>query len=314
MSVLKVKSNLRAIANMAHRLDARALDLANSPLMPGGDAMVNLAHVANLDDWIRRNDLAGHELANYEDPNELWSPFQLLRAWSEQWRASLDMAYDEPNWYPSLTTEVAFLINADVLEWAWNHEIHFDDFAADVARAKTKLETILREGDRPDRIRVTCPDCDSGRRLIIRYGADEDEDAWKCPACKHRFDADAVRRAYAKQLRGAGAARWVRLADAVSILRKHGEPEDVVRAWADGERVEVATDDAWALYVWWPDIWREHLARRQALALARRAQADRAERKAACVAEHGEDCWDHGGRRRPGQPGCARALAEITAV
>lgn len=356
MSTVKVSINLRAILNMTDRLEARALDLANSPIMPGGDAMVNLAHVANFETWARRNDLSADELANYEDPDELWSPFQILRFWSEQWRVIFAMDYEDPAWRPTLRTEAAFLINADVLTWAWDHEVHFDDFAADVRSARARLEGILREGERPDRIRVVCPDCDSGKRLIIRYAkakvvghacrccgayrpasadplprcpnlwcwsvappievtaSDERDDTWKCPACKHRFDAAAVRRAHAKQLRSEGAARWVRLADAVSILRKQGWRDDTIRDWADGEQVEVATDDTGSLFVWWPDIWRRHLAHRQERDNAKREMDERAARKAVCAEEHGEDCWADGHQGKPGQRGCARSLDRMTAV
>lgn len=314
MSTLKVVTSLRAIINMADRLDTRALDLANSPLMPGGEAMVNLAHVANLDTWMRRNDLASDELANYEDPDELWSPFQILRYWSEQWRPSLGMDHDEPTWYPSLRSEAHFLANADVLTWAWANEPNFTTFAGDVASARARLEGILREGERPDRIRVTCPDCASGRRLIIRYGETEDDDQWKCPACRHRFDADAVKRAYAKQLRGEGAARWVTLNDAISILRKQGWREDTIRGWVDGDTVEAATDDSWQVYVWWPDIWRRHLAHRQGRDMAKRLADERAARKAYCAEHHGPDCWDEGHQGKPGRRGCARSMDEMTAV
>lgn len=312
--MLNVASDLRAILNMSDRLDLRALDLANSPLMPGGEAMVNLAHVADFESWARRNDLASDELANYEDPDELWSPFQVLRFWSEQWRSALGMDYDEPNWFPSLRSEAAFLANVDVLAWAWDNELHYDDFAGDVRSARSRLEGILREGERPDRIRVVCPDCESGRRLIVRYGVTEDDDNWKCPACKHRFDADAVRRAYAKQLRGEGASRWVSLADAVSILRKQGWRDETIRGWADGEMVEVATDDTDHLFVWWPDIWRAHLAHTNAREVAKRVTVDRVARKAYCLENHAAGCWEEGHQGKPGQRGCAALLPEMTAV
>lgn len=315
MSVLKVTTNLRAIVNMADRLEARALDLANSPLMPGGEAMVNLAYVANLEDWQRRNDLSAQELANYEDPDELWSPFQTLRFWSEQWRSTLGMDnHDDLTWRPSLRSEAGFLANTDVLAWAWDNEIHYEAFADDVRAAMSRLEGILREGERPDRIRVTCPDCESGKRLIIQYGADDDADRWKCPACKHRFDADEVRDAYAKQLRGEGAARWVMLTDALSIMRTRGVREETAREWVDGDQVEVATDNAWRLLVWWPDMWRAHLAHRNACEQARRVAKERAQRKAYCVENHADGCWEDGHQGKPGQRGCARMSPETTAV
>lgn len=314
VSIVKVTTNLRAVLNMADRLESRALDLANSSLMPGGEAMVNLAHVANLEDWARRNDLSADQLANYEDPDELWSPFQMLRYWTEQWRTEVGMDYDDPAWRPTLRSEAAFLLNPDVLAWAWDNELHFDEFSTDIAKAKSRLEGILREGERPDRIRVVCPDCDAGRRLIVRYGATDADDTWKCPACKHRFDADAVERAYAKQLRHQGAERWVKLTDAISIMRKHGWRGESVRDWVDGTNVEAATDDTGALFAWWPDLWRAHLVNRQRCEAAIKVAKERAARKAYCLENHADGCWEEGHQGKPGQRGCAGMLRETTAV
>lgn len=314
MSVLKISASLRAIINMAHRLDSRALDLANSSLMPGGAAMVNLAHVADLSSWARRNDLAADELASYEDPDELWSPFQMLRYWSEQWRVELGMNYDEPSWYPTIQSEAAFLANPDVLEWAWSHELHFDEFAGDIASARSRLEGILREGERPDRIRVVCPDCDSGKRLIIVYGLDDESDRWKCPECKHKFDGDEVQRAFAKQLRSAGADRWVTLADALSIMQRQGWQEKTVRSWAESDDVDTGRDGQGRIIVYWPDIWRAHLTHRHDRDEAKRVATEREVRKANCLKNHAEGCWEEGHQGKPGRRGCAGMLQKTEAV
>lgn len=305
--VVKVAQDLRAIVGMIARLETRVLDLANSALMPGGEAMVNLAGVADMGTWVRRDELASGDLAPYEDPDELWSPFQMLAFWSEGWRVELGQDYDDPAWRPTIATEAAFLRNHDVLTWAWDNEVHWDDFAADMATAKSRMESILLEGERAERIRVVCPDCDAGKRLIIRYGASEDEDVWKCPACRHSFDADDVHRAYAKQLRGAGAARWVSLTDAIDVLRREGGwRSTTIRAWASSETVETERRGGTRL-VWWPDIWRAHLAHRRLRDVTRRKMLDLAQRKAYCGAAHGPDCWIRG-------RGCSEVNAEMTLV
>jgi hypothetical protein len=51
--------------------------------------------------------------------------------------------HDDPRWRPTLVSEAKFLRNHDVAEWIWNNEVHWDDYAGDVERAKTKLENIL---------------------------------------------------------------------------------------------------------------------------------------------------------------------------
>lgn len=319
-------SDLRAIIDMAHRLEARAVDLAGAEI-PGGEAIVNLADVADMNTWGRRNELAADDLAQYEDPDELWSSFQMLRFWSEQWRTDLGMDYDDPRWRPSLVSEAEFLRNSDVLAWAWDNEPHYDDFAADVARARTKLEDVVREGQRAERLRVTCPDCaqthrngdesdeqaeDGERtaerrtapRLVAVYGSNPNADRWKCPVCKHKFDHDAVQRARTSQMRQAGIAqRWIAVADAVSILRRQGGwREKTIRAWAN-DRTEVsATTRGTVRMVWWPDMWRLHLLHQLDVREARRKELDRAQRKAWCAVVHGEDCWRHG-------RGCSELLA-----
>lgn len=343
MTTTDVSRNLAAILDMAARLEARAIDRAGDHDIVGGEAMVNLAGVANLADWARRNDLADDALLAYEDPDELWSPFQTLAFWSEQWRTELGMDHDDPRWRPSIATEAGFLRNPDVLAWAWDNELHWDDFAADVATARTKLEAVLIEGERADRLRVVCPDCtksiaedaqnaalsdeqgldgeshqcDSERpaerrtapRLIAVYGTTRDADRWKCPACRHRFTAEDVRRASASQMRAAGVAeRWLPLADAISIIRRHGDwREKTIRSWA-ADDTEVSTKvERGVRMVWWPDMWRRHLLHRWEVNEARRAEEERAQRRAACARNHGADCWVH---RR----GCSRILARAGAV
>lgn len=340
MSITKVSTDLRAIIDMAERLEARAIDeatrgdrLGSGPL--GGEAMVNLASVADMSAWLRRNDLAGDALVSYEDPDELWSSFQTLRFWSEQWRVDLDMDYDDPTWRPSLRSEAAFLRTPDVLNWAWDTEPHWDEFAADVATARRKLEDVLKEGDRVTLSRVACPDCtkriaqdaqggspddeqgfdgelhrwDSERpadrrtapRLIAVYGDSDDEDRWKCPECRHRFTAAEVHDAGVAQKRAAGhTQRWLPLADAISILRKEGGwREKTIRTWANNT-TEVSSEIRNGIrYVLWPDMWRCHLLHRWLIDERNRMVQERRQHRADCEREHGPDCWVH---RR----GCSR--------
>lgn len=333
----KVAADLRAIIDMAARLEARAIDCADDEI-PGGEATVNLAPVARPGDWARRNELAGDALAGYEDPDEFWSSYQTLRFWSEQWRIDLDMDHDDPRWQPTLVSEAEFLRNPDVLGWALDNEVHFDDFAADVGRARTKLENVLREGERAERLRVTCPDCaqphvdggesdeqagdgespqcDSERpaerrtapRLIAVYGDNEHGDRWKCPTCKHKFDADQVRRAQTAQMRRAGIAqRWITFADALAILRRQGWREATVRGWAHDATEVSATVRNGVAHYWWPDLWRRHLLHRWEVNEDRKRAEDLERRKAECAKHHGPDCWIH---RR----GCGRVLAKATVV
>ena len=273
---VQVSADLAAIVDMASRLHARAEDLHDGDLL-GGDAMVNLAGVADLSTWQRRVDLweVDHEPdTSTEDPDDLWPPFQLLRFWSESLRADLGADYDDPRWTPTLAGEAAWLRHPDVLGHVWEHEPHWDDFAEDVRRARVRLEDILREGDRPAAVsRVVCDRpaevCEAPRRLIELPGVEEDESdtRWKCPTCRSMYDRDALYRAYATQMRREDSARYVPQADALAILGRFGRSERVVKRWLaeDGVPVERYCDPVThRVYVWWPSLWRLHTARRHA--------------------------------------------------
>jgi len=308
---IAVAQHLTAIVELSERLEDQAINDANDHLMPGGLAMVALASVANLEAWAHKVDAAerhGLRLA-IEDDDEWVPPLQTLLFWSEDLRRTHDLENESR---PTIASEANVIRWA--LDWLWENEPHFEDFARDMRDARRQTETLLMAGERADRIRVTCPDCEAGKRLIIMYGATEDDDQWKCPACKHRFTADDVDRAYRKQLRHQGAERWVRMADAVSIMRGYGWRGESVRGWVDGTDVEAATDDTGTLFAWWPDLWRAHLVNRQRCEEARRVARERALRKAFCEEFHEPGCWEEGHQGKPGQRGCAGIVREMTAM
>lgn len=259
---VKVARDLRLIVDMTTRLEAQAIAKANDALMPGGLAMVALGTVAAPSAYADTLEAAEHmALAGYrawpeiEDDDD-WEPcLQTLLFWSEQLRAEHGYPMRAR---PTEATEANFL--REMLDWLWEHEPHFDDFAADVRKAKGRLEALLVEGDRADRSRVVCPDCENPPRLIRVWGANEITDAWKCPRCKRRLDDDDHRRAYAKQLRSVGAHRFVALTDAIGTLRAQGRPSRTVRKWLEECRVNAYCDrTTHQVFAWWPDLWVLHL-------------------------------------------------------
>lgn len=261
-AVTKVARDLTEIVDMHERLAAQAEHQASHPLMPGGPAMVALGNVANIEAWENRHQATERYRKAYtsvedEDPDDAWSPFQLLEFWSEAWRREKGAEYDTR---PTITTEANFIRWA--LDWAWENEPAWDDFAADVRRARVRLENILSDGKRAERSRIVCDQCEAQPRLIVLRGSADDcsDDWWKCPGCKRRFDSDDVRRAHAKQLRSEGAQRWVHQADAIGTLKAQGRPERTVRAWlAEGEGEAYCDPVTHQVWVWWPDLWRKHL-------------------------------------------------------
>jgi hypothetical protein len=129
---------------------------------------------------------AGDYDTSSEDPDDLWPAVQVLAFWSEDYRRQLHMDHD--GWRPTLVTEAKFLRNTDVAEWIWNNELHWDDYAADVARAKAKLENVLVEGERAER-GVPClyEECRGARleRRLEPYSQDGEKawrwTKWTCP-------------------------------------------------------------------------------------------------------------------------------------
>lgn len=320
--VSAVSADLASMLDMAALLGERGADLGDNPEMPGGDAMVNLAGVASLAEWEAHQEererqallTDAYASTEDEDPDEHWPPFQMLWFWSEEWRRELGMNYTEVRegvaWRPSITSEARFLRNPDVLAWAWDNELQWDDFVKDVGKAKTKLENIVRSGERVTRSRIMCNrdhPSKPHKRLILIYN-DEPEQTFKAPCCHATFTAGEAQRAHAQQMRSEGAKRWVSVSQAIDLLKAQGWQERTARRWINpirhasdrcmscrqtweagkyrecpalvrgllcagtlepvfrGDRDVVPESycepGSHKVFVWWPDLWRRHLAER----------------------------------------------------
>lgn len=274
-ALTKVARNLTAIEDMTNALLTQAVHKANDKLMPGGTAMVALASVASPEAWEHIFEAAegrGHDTSHIEDEDDTWEPpLQTLLFWSEQWRDTHGYMLDGR---PTIASETNFI--RWCLNWAWDNEPRFLDFAHDMHQARLRLENVLYAGTRAERSRVVCSECEKAPRLVKVYATPEDKlpaeedihwwhltDHHKCPnkECRTRFDDSAFRRAHAKQLRSQGAERFVSLRDAVGTLRAQGRPERTIRKWFEDCQVEAWCDTATReVWVWWPDLWRLHLS------------------------------------------------------
>jgi hypothetical protein len=244
--VATTSRNLTLILDLCTALPARAIDLGNSPLMPGGDAMIELGPVARSDHWLRRQHLdethgIKHDHATDADPDQHWTAYQLLRYWSELWRIERDADY--PDLRPTIETEAKWLrANIDSLR----ADPHFEDFARDVTTAKTKLENRTRSGKRPAFTGIPCvdPACDGAR---LQRWTEPAADAagnkiwrlsdWRCPRCRLTWDEDAYARLEASHRRSAehrghflnlDGQVWVSVIKAAEII---GQPRPTVWKW-----------------------------------------------------------------------------------
>jgi hypothetical protein len=263
--VTKVARDLTEILDLYGSLLTQAVHSANATVdrshLPGGRAMVELGGVANIEAWTNQQDATeryakAYTSAEDEDPDDAWPAFQLIEFWSEQWRAEHGAEYGTR---PTIQSEANFLRYS--LNWAWDHEPHFDEFAADIRRARLRLEGIVYAGSRPERTRIVCNKCEAQPRLIVLHGVEDDmsDDRWKCPGCKNFFDVGELRTAHTAMLKGQGADRWLHQRDAIDLLKSQERPERTVRQWlADGVGEAYCDPVTHEVWVWWPALWTKH--------------------------------------------------------
>jgi transposase-like protein len=264
-AVTKVARDLSEILALSEALEDQAVEKANDRLMPGGLSMVALGGVASPEAWENVYEAAealSRPTEHVADHDDDWEPpLQTILFWSEILRVEHNRESDRR---PTIASEVAFIRAA--LNWLWENEPHFEDFARDVNRARVRLEELLYAGNRVERTRVPCnnPGCERRPRLIKLYGERATEDRYKCPGCKKRYDQGDYEDAYAEQLRSEGARRFVKKVDAVSTLKAQGRSEYTVRNWFEACLVTAYCDlRTRQVFAWWPEIWHLHTITRK---------------------------------------------------
>lgn len=265
--VTKVARDLSEILDLYARLHAQAVNHARAKVdgtsMPGGRAMVELGCVANLEAWENMQQ-ASERYGNHpverlrrcytsaedEDPDEAWSAFSLLEFWSEAWRTEHGMLFEatphRPR--PTVASEANFIRWA--LNWAWDHEPHWDDFAADVKAARLRLENVLHAGERSERGAPCLYDECRGSRLVRKLEPKRGKDGekvwrfsdWHCPKCHRSWDEDR----YAANVAAAhertkveviNGETWCTVEYASRMVER---PESTIRGWVFDRDVATA--------------------------------------------------------------------------
>lgn len=152
-TTITVAQDLTAIVDMAERLEDQAINDANDHLMPGGLAMVALAGVANLEAWANKLD-AAERLGIHpavEDDDEWEPPLQSLLFWSDDLRRIHDQEFEPTPHRPRQTEATEANIIRHHLDWLWENEPKWDDFAEHIGAARARLEALLTEGLRAKR-------------------------------------------------------------------------------------------------------------------------------------------------------------------
>lgn len=249
-AVVKVARDLTEIVRMHDALLAQAMTKAADPQMPGGAAMVALGKVANMEAWENMQQATerygqAYTSAQDEDPDEAWSAFQLIEFWSEAWRREHDAEYGQQ---PTIASEANFL--RWLLDWAWDNEPHWDDFARDIAQARRRLEDILLAGERSERGAPCMYDECKGKRLVRKMIPARDAEGhkvwvqsdWHCPSCKRHWDEDAYARMvtaanHAAQQEDIAGQTWVSLTRAA---KETGRSIKTIRTWVNRAELAVA--------------------------------------------------------------------------
>lgn len=192
----------------------QAISRADDQLMPGGLAMVALAPVSNVETYGHKLDSAEQAatarafrlgldprkaMPEVDDDDDWEPPLQTLGFWSEGWRRERGMEYIDR---PTVNSEASFLRLS--LEWAWDNELHLDDFEADVRKTKARLEALLSEGSRAVARGVQCLYDECGAQRLIRTTvAVRDPDTeekiwvltdWHCPNCERSYTEEEYER------------------------------------------------------------------------------------------------------------------------
>lgn len=254
--------DLRDIETLTADLDDQAAHRGGDPRMPGGVAMVMLSPVANLEarenlvdateSLIEATEGRRGDLSHLDDEDPEWEPpLQTLLFWTEAWRVEHGNVTDMR---PTIATEAAYL--RQLLNWAWEHEPRFADVAADIRKARVRLEDALYAGVRVERTDVPCVEeaCERKPRLIRVYGDSVADDHYRCPnpACRAKYDQSAFARAKLRMLTSRGADRWVLFQDARDAVERS---ETTFRKWMTTGLVRTICDIAThRKQVWWPDV------------------------------------------------------------
>lgn len=280
---VKVARDLTEIVDLYARLAAQAENLASHSLMPGGPAMVALGNVANIESWENHHQATeryvdhpderlrrAYTSVEDEDPDEAWSPFQLLEFWSEAWRREHGAEYDQR---PTIVSEANFIRWA--LDWAWHNEPAWDDFAGDVRRARVRLEDILSAGSRAERGAPCLYDECKGARLVRKMQPARDDEGrkvwrhspWHCPRCHREWDEDkyaamVTAGTEAAKIETINGEEWVTTDLAA---RRVGRPASTIRQWVHKGKLEVVciVRGKRIGYVRMAEVWERHAATRR---------------------------------------------------
>lgn len=179
----RVRRDLRTIVELYALLPAQMVEAnlsnwntsdgrSSDTSVPGGDALV-LAAGGNAS-------ANGDRDVQPDDPEPI---LPLLATWEDDFRS---IRKEHAAGYATMTTVAAYLDGKHA--WAASEHPAFDEYAADLARVRVRLEATLREG--PQRSPIPCLTCER-RSLERAMPRDDGRDLpWECAHCHRRYTED----------------------------------------------------------------------------------------------------------------------------
>lgn len=234
--VATVRQALADIVRLVHELPVQAClggddgRLSAGAPIPGADATVLLGPGsdgrAQTRELVNGRD-APHAADEYRGDPE--PPLSLLASWEDDWRSTFGHGGG-----PRATLGRARDYLDEHLSHAAQAHLAFDEFAADIKRARARLEDVMHEGLR-DESGAPCVHCGTnlvrralppqpGRRDADRGGL---RDEWRCPRCHRVYDSGS----YWNAVHAAYAAHATALTDR-EIEAQYNVPRGTVRVWA----------------------------------------------------------------------------------
>lgn len=185
---LSIARSLTAIVILYRDLEDEAEHRFADKDIPGGDALVMLGPVANMEAYNYRqlSELMGrtHLKAGFDDPEtDIAPPLLVLASWHDVVRQERGL--------PDATKRATITREADgiraSIDWMLAEDEHgtpnfmpADELAKDLRRVVYRLERILKAGEQHD-LGAPCMDCHEP--LLRDYGDTQSDDRWFCRHC-----------------------------------------------------------------------------------------------------------------------------------
>lgn len=211
-----VREDLDLITHMLGRLREQALNgstlsgsgavkLAAAAAIPGGDAMVELGPFSDGSAAIDPEQRADEHV----HPDSTIS--HTITSWALDWTEQAGGTMRHP-------------FDPDHVTWAAKYHPAFNDFVTEIRQARTRLEDVTGDGERPDR-GAPCFVCH--RPLMREYGDDDASDRWWCDRCRKSFGVGEYVSEVGRNYRA--NAEWLTAEDIETTLRI---PRGSLSSWA----------------------------------------------------------------------------------